>query len=85
MEMCGLFPVLTSQSTLPIATLAFDFRSGEGRGNISTPSSLCFQENMDERLAGRIGYFTVMDGSEAGGDLVLIQTLFALKIVLEKY
>ena len=51
--MCGLFRVVTSQSTLPIATLAFDFRSGEGRGNISAPSSLCFQ-NMDERLAGRI-------------------------------
>ena len=54
MEMCGLFRVVTSQNTLPIyATLAFDFRSGEGRGNISAPSSLCFQ-NMDERLAGRI-------------------------------
>ena len=32
MEVCGLFRVVTSQSTLPIATLAFDFRSGEGRG-----------------------------------------------------
>ena len=53
MEVCGLFRVVTSQSTLPIATLAFDFRSREGRGNISAPSSLCFQ-NMDERLAGRI-------------------------------
>ena len=50
MEMCGLFRVVTSQSSLPI-TLAF--RSGEGRGNISAPSSLCFQ-NMDERLARRI-------------------------------
>ena len=27
---------------------------------------------------GRIGHFTVMDGSEAKGDLVLIQTFFAL-------
>ena len=26
----------------------------------------------------RIGYFTVMDGSEGEGDLVLIQTLSAL-------
>ena len=26
----------------------------------------------------RIGHFTVMDGSEAEGDLVLIQTFFAL-------
>ena len=26
----------------------------------------------------RIGYFTVMDGSEGEGDLVLIQTFFAL-------
>ena len=26
----------------------------------------------------RIGHFTVMDGSEAKGDLVLIQTFFAL-------
>ena len=27
---------------------------------------------------GPIGHFTVMDGSEAEGDLVLIQTFFAL-------
>ena len=32
MEIRGLFRVVTSQNTLPIATLAFDFRSGEGRG-----------------------------------------------------
>ena len=29
-------------------------------------------------LRYQIGHFTVMDGSEAEGDLVLIQTFFAL-------
>ena len=29
-------------------------------------------------ISDRIGHFTVMDGSEGEGDLVLIQTFFAL-------
>ena len=38
-------------------------------------------------FAALIDHFTVMDGSEGDGDLVLTQTFFALfmEIVLEKY
>ena len=32
MEMCGLFRVVTSKVLCQYVTLAFDFRSGEGRG-----------------------------------------------------
>ena len=35
-------------------------------------------EENEERALFAIGHFTVMDGSEAKGDLVLIQTFFAL-------
>ena len=38
-------------------------RAGGGGGGLGT---------------GGVGHFTVMDGSEAKGDLVLIQTFFAL-------
>ena len=34
-------------------------------------------------ISDRIGHFTVMDGSEGEGDLVLIQTFFALLLKLE--
>ena len=34
-------------------------------------------------ISDRIGHFTVMDGSEGEGDLVLIQTFFALLWKLE--
>ena len=53
MEMCGLFRVVTSQSTLPNMPPSLSI-SAQGRGEEHFSSvKLCFQ-NMDERLAGRI-------------------------------
>ena len=43
MEMCGLFRVVTSQSTLPICHPRFRFPLRGGERNISAPSSYAFK------------------------------------------
>ena len=46
------------------------------KGILESRSFLLFKLVATQNLL--IGHFTVMDGSEAEGDLVLIQTFFAL-------
>ena len=57
----------------------FSFTACPLGGLRSSRSKINLSEVMSpEMLSYRIGHFTVMDGSEAEGDLVLIQTFFAL-------